>query len=176
MEIDTREDQNLLLWSWQTVGINLTELTVDHGKSQWVDNFPKYPELCEILSKLIGTNQFIWCMTQEEKTWKGREKWVLSVPKNSVRLICSITWNWILSRSNGETSRCQIPNRLFNLSRPRGVNISRDDFQSQFHRGWRDKTTEQLWDMLFVNEIGDACTNALVLCPIEKEWIRERPS
>ena len=172
MEIDTREDQNLLLWSWQTVGIEITELTVDHEKSPWVDNFPKYPELCEMLSELIETNQFIWCFTQKVKRFEDREKWELSVPKNRVRLFCSITWNWILSRSNGKTCNCQIPDRLWDLS----PQLGHAEFQKGFHDAWKNKTNEELWDMLLVDEIGDACTEALVLCPIEKEWIRERPS
>jgi len=158
------------LWSWQTANIELTEYAVDHRKSPWVDCYSQYPELCEMLSKLIGTNQFIWCDTQDGEAWKDREKWELSVPKDRVRLICSITWNWILSRSNGKTSRCRIPDRLWYLSQ-----LEYNEFQNRFHDAWKDKKPEELWDMLSVNEIGE-CTHALVLCPIEEDWIIRRPS
>ena len=68
-----------------------------------------------------------------------------------------------------------MPDRLFYLSRLRGISLSRTDFQNQFHRGWQDKTNEGLWDMLFVDKIADVCTHALILCPLKEGWIIKRP-
>jgi len=167
------------LYTWQTPDIELTEYTVDHGMSPWNDNFPKYPELCNTLSKQVGleSDRFIWCTTQRAKSWKGREEWELNVPANRVCLICSVTWNWILYRSNGETCNCCIPEKLFNLARPRGVSLLRDDFQTEFHAGWRVKTSWELWGMVRVNEIQEvACIDAVVSCPIEEDWIIKRPA
>jgi hypothetical protein len=174
------------LWSWQTKNIELTEYTVDHGKSPWFSEFPKYPELCKMLAERVGTSQFIWCYTEDGKPLADREEWELRVPEGRVRLICSITWNWILSRSREETCRCEIPIGLFyrvrKLFREFGkqvgvrLDLSRTDFQNMFHDAWKSTTTEELWDMLFVDETKGACTHALVLCPIEEDWIKRRPS
>ena len=163
------------VWTMQTRDIELTDCTIDHSKSPYARDFPKYSELCNVLSERLGTDQFIWCLTEDEETWNGREKWALIVPEDHVCLICSITWHWLLTRSHGGSRGCTIPDRFFNLSRRLNVCFSRDEFHDQFHRDWRNKTIEELWDMLFVDDIGGACTDALVLCPIEKGWITERP-
>ena len=158
------------LWSWQTEDIDLTKGKIFNGKYPWTDNYPKYPELRKKLSIKLGTDQFIWCYTKDGEAMPRRKKWELSVPKDRVRLICSITWDWILKRNHGENIRCVIPNRLWYLSQ-----LEYKEFQNKFHDAWKDKTPEELWDMLFVNEIGE-CTHALLLCPIKEDWIIRRPS
>lgn len=171
------------LWTMQTPDIDLRDIhyKIDHRKSPFVDHFPKYHQLCKILSEQLklGTDQYIWCLTEDEKTWDGREKWELDVPQEFVRLICSITWHWILTRSNEDCSECTPPERIFHLCWQLNINLrrkpnpgfNRDSFRRQFHSGWRDKNVEELWDMLSVTEIGPKCAQALVLLPVAKDWI-----
>ena len=164
------------LWTWQKKGFDIIKSEIDHNKSSWINDFPKYSELCKELSERLAYKQFIWSFT-DDKIWTGneREEWILNVPSEYVRLICSITWDWILERSNNDKCNCVVPDRLCYLSRLRGISLSRTDFQNQFHRGWQDKTNEGLWDMLFVDKIADVCTHALILCPLKEGWIIKRP-
>jgi hypothetical protein len=165
------------LWTWQAQDIELTDYTVDHTRSEFVSEYPKYPDLCKRLAETLGiNNQFIWCFTQDEKRWDGRKKWQITVPKECARLICSITWDSILKRSKRETERPEPPDNLYYNTKRfyEGFDIlapNRTKFNKTFIDAWKNKTTEELWGMIAVNEVGEACTHALVLLPIEEGWI-----
>jgi hypothetical protein len=167
----------MILWTWQTKGFDIIKSTIEHRKSSWINNFPKYPELCKILSKRLKKDSFIWCFTQEEP-WKKekREKWELCIPQNHVRFICSITWNWILARSNNTKSNCDI-NTLFNIIKCHKPTLNRPEFQKQFHHGWKDKSDDELWQILILEKyVGAPCTHAIVSCPIERKWENKNPT
>jgi len=172
------------LWTMQTPDVDLGDIhyTVDHSKSQYAATFPKYPALCKRLSEQLqlGTDQYVWCLLQDENTWDGCGKWEFNVPDEYVRLICSITWHWILTRSNEDDIKCTPPEEIYdicwtlniNMSR-KSVGFTRDTFSEQFHSVWREKNPDELWDMLEVHEVGNTCTTALVLLPVA-DWITSR--
>jgi hypothetical protein len=172
MENNIEENNKLLLWSWQTRGFSLTEGKVDHSLSKFNRTHNGYRKSCKELVERLGTDQFIWCYTQEEKPWDNRVKWELEVPKNRVRLICSITWHWILNRNADESRGCVIPEKFFNLSHQVNPCFSRAEFQNRFHDGWRNKTTEELWDSLFVDKVQGSCTHALLRYPVKEECVK----
>ena len=156
------------LWSWQTRDFSLEEGIVNHTLSEFDKTHRGYRKSCKELSKRIGTDQFIWCDTHDGTTWQNRVKWGLKVPEHRVRLYCSITWHWILSRNGGENVQCVPPEKLFDLSRKF---FYRDEFCNTFHDGWRNKTTEELWDILFVDKVQGTCTHALLQFPVVSEWV-----
>ena len=170
------ETKKVLLWSWQTRGFSITEGIVDHSLSEFNQTHYGYRKSCKELVERLGTNQFIWCYTQDEETWKNRVKWELEVPKNRVLFICSITWHWILNRNAEQSIGCIPPEKLFNLALQFNPGLSRNEFQNRFHDAWRNKTTEELWDALFVDKVYGTCTHALLRYPVQERWVNKRHS
>lgn len=170
------ETNTLLLWSWQTRGFSLTEGSVDHRLSEFDKTHDGYRNSCKQLLELLGTDQFIWCDTEDARTWNHRVKWELEVPKGHVVLICSIAWHWIMARNAEDSVGCVPPEKFFNLARKLDPCLSRDEFQQRFHDGWKSKTTEELWAALFVNTVQSACTHALVPYTVKAEWVNKYPS
>lgn len=176
MDNNGEETNTLLLWSWQTEGFSLIEGTVDHRLSEFDQTHNGYRNSCKEFFELLGTDQFIWCDTEDAGTWSHRVKWGLEVPKDHVLLICSITWHWIMARNAGDSLGCVPPEKFLNLAQKLNPCLSRDEFQNRFHDGWRSKTTEELWDALFVDKVQGACTHALVRYPVKAEWVHRYPS
>jgi hypothetical protein len=175
MENNIKETNSLILWTWQIRGFPLTEGKVDHRLSEFDKTHNGYKKSCEQLAERLGTDQFIWCFTHDEDIWKDRVKWELKVPKKYVLLFCSITWHWILNRNAGSSIECVPPEKIFDLCYQIDNHLTRDEFVNKFHDGWRNKTIEELWDVLFVDKVQDACTHALLPYPIQEDWISKYP-
>jgi hypothetical protein len=178
MKNSNKEINTLSLWTWQTPGFSIIEDKVDHNLSEFNKIYSGYLKSCEELSGQIDTDQFIFCNTQDKPWGENRMKWELEVPKHRVRLICSITWNWILAKNSGNSNVCEPPEKFFNLSMNTKSHCfnSREEFESKFHSGWKDKTTKELWDALFVEAVQGTCTHALLLLPVDSEWVIYDPT
>ena len=42
------------LWTWQKKGFDIIKSEIDHNKSSWINDFPKYSELCKELSERLA--------------------------------------------------------------------------------------------------------------------------
>ena len=151
MKNSDNEVDLLPLWSWQTPDFSLTEGTVDHRLSIFKKEHSGFEKSCKELSEQLGIDddQFIWCYTYPKEQWQARERWELEVPKHRVlAYTCNVAWHWILAHNGNDYTNPVPPERLWHLARsldsPPKINLS--EFHKRFHKGWKNKTTEQLWD------------------------------
>lgn len=176
MKNSDNEVDLLLLWSWQTPNFSLTGGTVDHRLSIFKKEHSGFEksckELCERLE--IDDDQFIWCYTYPKEQWQGRERWELEVPKHRVlAYTCNVAWHWILAHNGNDYTKCPPPKRLWHLARSHASpSLKWLEFCKRFNDGWRKKTTEQLWDALFLDKVYGDCTDVLLRHPVEKGWVK----
>jgi len=165
------------LWTWQGKGFSLTKGILDSRKYSafYKDN----SEAFEKLWRKLGTCQIVWCYhTKEEATfknlkndYKGKVLWELDVPEKHILKrgnICSVAWHWILTRNKGADNICDIPQmfkKWFRIAKTK-----RRECEKGFHDGWKNKTTEELWDALFLDDIVRDCSQLLVPYPVEDTW------
>ena len=174
MKNSDSEADLLPLWSWQGWNFSLTEGTVDHRLSEKEKTVSGLPKSRKELSERLGTDQFIWCYTYPKKQWQGRKRWELEVPKHSVlAYTCNVAWHWILAHNGNDYTKCIPPENLWHLARSfASPPLEWVDFYKKFNDDWRKKTTEQLWDMLFLNKVYGDCTDVLLRHPVEKAWVK----
>jgi len=176
MQNSFKEVKPLLLWSWQGLDFSLTEGTVDDRLSESEKIVPGLPKSRKELSERLGTDQFIWCCIRQDEA-RGRPgssgvKWQLEVPKHHVlAFICNVAWHWILNRNAKDNTQCIPPLKFKHVCSKIAPNKWRE-FKKGFHDGWKNKTTEKLWDALFLDKVVEECTHVLLRHPVEKGWIK----
>lgn len=176
MQNSFKEVKPLPLWSWQQPGYSLTEGTVDHQRSDW-KTLRGYPESIKDLSERLGTDQFVWCYTRGDEHdplhSSASVEWQLEVPKHHVlAFICSFAWHWILARNGEDSDRPDIRPVFWRMIK----DLSKwHEFEERFYDFWRNKTLEELWDALFLDEVVRRCTHVLLRHPIENSWVIHAP-
>jgi len=174
MKNSDNEVDLLPLWSWQTPDFSLIKGTVDHWQSIFKKECSGFEKSCKELFERLGTDQFIWCYTYPIEQWQDRERWELKVPKDRVlTYTCNVAWHWILAHNGNNYTKCCPPERLWHLARSHASPpLKWPEFYKKFNDGWRKKTTEQLWDALFVDKVYGDCTDVLLRHPVEKGWVK----
>ncbi len=181
MENSDNEVDLLPLWSWQTPDFSLIRGTVDHGRSIFKKEHSGFEKSCKELSERleIDDDQFIWCFTYPKEQWQGRERWELEVPKHRVlAYTCNVAWHWILAHNGNDDVPCNIPLK-FERIWFKIANTKRNECKKKFTDDWRKKTTEQLWnvlflddDALFLDKVYGDCTDVLLRHPVEDKWVK----
>jgi hypothetical protein len=47
------------------------------------------------------------------------------------------------------------------------------EFDEDFNAEWRTTSEDVLWDILFLDDLIEYCTTAIVIYPIKKTWFKE---
>lgn len=162
------------LWTWQKKDfslINSVKLIDSRNHSEY---YNEHKEKFEKLWDRLKTNQFLWCYSEKENAFSEASKleyknhvlWELDIPVDSIfKNICSIAWSGILYGRG-----CSTPSKLRNL----WIKECSDNFRKKeedWHRYWENKTTEELWEALFLsNTTITPCSTPLVCYPLEQQW------
>ncbi len=179
----------MLLWTWQNPKVSPIEGEYDSLKYSYYVNDPNihfsekqrfinaYKRIWERLGHDKNSAiKILWCYTNEQEAKKSRGinenkvLWKIDVPTENIRYICDIAWHWILRGRNGLA--CTPPERLFKLYHTLTKGF-RDQFDKDFTAGWRTTPENVLWDILFLNDLVEDCTTAIVIHPVRKTWFKE---
>jgi hypothetical protein len=154
------------VWTFQTEGFSILEGPVKPELSKYAK---KYPTAYQRLWKILGTKQFIWCMT-DRRDWgnkKGFCEWALSVPRRNVlRVIDSMVWNGIIGEKGSP------PAKMFDeLERYATLNDIPDvqSYIEQHAERLRNPPGDP-WDCLFLDDLDDPRAEILLRCPIQGSW------
>jgi hypothetical protein len=185
------------LWTWQKKCFSLSKGKIDSQKHSPYLNDPNIPKserqrFQKVYAKLweqLGTNQFLWCYTQEEAAkseqskleYKGEVLWEIDMPENQIfRIVCGVAWNWILTGK-----KCNASKKLRHVwwREAHSDHYVMQKLEQDFHDYWAAKSGQKLWDTLFLNKaiLSDKtkllyksieeCITVLVQYPIKKSWI-----
>jgi hypothetical protein len=89
------------LWTWHEPDFDLTSGEVDHSRSKYYKGTPGIPAAYAELSRLLGTDQIIWCYVRRHEYHQlpnlTRIEWALDVPEDQILgMIDAYVWNKIL--------------------------------------------------------------------------------
>jgi len=178
----------MLLWTWQNPKISPIKGEYDSLKySDYIKDSTNiseeqrfinaYKKIWEYLSHSKNSKiKILWCYTVENEAKEVKSSnqnkilWNIDVPEDHIRFICDIAWHWILYGKDGNS--CTPPERLFQLYHALTKN-HRDQFYKDFNTKWRTTPENVLWDILFLDDLIEDCTTAIVIHPIEKTWFKE---
>ena len=179
------------LWTWQKEGFDIRDKNVkveSLKNSLYLNDSYISKEQREIFKKVytkiyekLGTCQFHWYFTEEDEAKReashlefsklGRVLWEIEVPVGKVfKRICNIAWSYLLQSPGIPSKLSNYWKNHLNLDDPRI-----EPFEQNFHDFWKDKSEEELWDLLFLEKYVDGCTDVLLSHPLEKSWIRRNP-
>ena len=176
----------MLLWTWQNLKVSPTEGEYDSLKYSDYVNDPTihpsekqrfinaYKKIWECLGHdKNSVIKILWCYTNEQEAKnargciinKSKVLWEMDVPVACVRYICNVAWHWILYGEGGAS--CTTPERFFQFYRAL-TKRSNNQFNKDFNAKWRTTSENVLWDILFLDDIIEDCTTAIVIHPVKK--------
>ena len=172
------------LWTWQNPNVLPTKGKYDSLKySDYINNRPKsererfitaYREVWKRLGKTGEKITILWCYTDENEAKNPRILsnqnkilWEIDVPEEHIQYICNVAWHWILY-GNG----CVPPTKFEHFYRVlTNGPFHRNQFNKDFNAEWRMMPEDALWDILFLDNLVEACSDAIVEHPIKKDWL-----
>ncbi len=191
----------MLLWTWQNKDISLADenLTLDNLKhSFYVNKHPnpknreKHRIAYEIIFKILGTDQLVWCFTdyadavsnfsiQEFEKYYQCVLWELDIPEKKIIWYCQVAWNALRS---GEIKMYGEVWDIFDSSRPIFPKLTKK-YDDDFHFYWSGKNASELSSLMFLkkpvldlgfpNSVSSGCSGAIVIHPVEKNHIKRNP-
>ena len=179
------------LWTWQKHGFDLTDQNVcveSLENSHFLNdiNIPKvmrvhFIKIYKELYKRLETDQFHWYFIEEDDAKceashlefykQNRVLWEVEIPDGNVfQIICDITWNRLLKR-------CIVPLKLRDYwERKANYDDSLiDKWKQDFNNFWESKSEDELWDLLFLDECVDGCTQVILYHPLDDLWVIRNP-
>ena len=179
----------MLLWTWQNPNASPTKGEYDSLKySDYVKNSciakserERFADAYREIWRRLGKEEtekikILWCYTDEGEAKKARASnqnkvlWKIDVPEENIRYICSVAWHWILY-GNG----CVPPTKFEHFYRVlTNGPFHRNQFNKDFNAEWRMMPEDALWDILFLDNLVEACSDAIVEHPIEENWLIKR--
>lgn len=148
---------NIKLWSWHEPELfSLTEGRVDWGQSAYFNDetIPKVKQAYAELKRLLGTDQVIWCLTNDvHHDYKGAPKvgWVLSVPEEKIfRILDTYAWEKLLGTKSYPHSLKQkweeeLPDHV-----KQGSKEYEDRIQQKLDLYLSNETRQEILDRLFI--------------------------
>ena len=173
----------MLLWTWQNPNVLPTKGKYDSLKYSYYINNSTIPS--SVKQRFINAYKktwgclghdkdsvikILWCYTDEQEAKKklsiNKDKvlWKMDVPAACVQYVCNVAWHWILYGKSGQP--CTPPERLFQLTK-----MSIHEFNEDFNAKWRMMPEDALWDILFLDNLVEDCSDAIVEHPIKKDWL-----
>ena len=187
------------LWTWQSKDFSIIDpaQTVNSPKcSRYLDQElqelirSQFSPVYEKLWDILGTEQFHWYYT-EEKDAKSKESnleynrgellWEVDVPIDNIfKIVCSVAWSCLLGEKHYLT-------QSINDYLKRREADKYDDLHTECEKFWKQKTEDQLWELLLLDtngshdpspiflEIIKPCTQVLLRHPVKEEWVTKNP-
>jgi hypothetical protein len=179
------------LWTWQKEEFDISDKYTPVKIFKYSDYIHKarseeesqlFKRQYAELIKRLKTSQFHWYFADENDAkresshlqWfnQGCVLWEVEVPVGEVlKMVCSIAWNCLLELP------ILPPKRLFDdwPRLPEYNEGQEKNWQKDFHNFWKNKSRNELWDLLFLNTYVDGCTDILLDHPLESNWIVKNP-
>jgi hypothetical protein len=165
----------LELGTWHDPRFDIRTGTLDIKQSPYYKEVAGYRKALAKLTKMIGTDQIVWCLPRDYEWAKDRrDKWKLKLPKAEViAYIDTLVWELIIGRG-------AIPDE-FRLAWLRQYSGSDERF-GDYEECKRNELMEEVpeskrWGMLLVDSMESKrmgvcyANTALIPFPVESSWV-----